>query len=127
MAIAQTDAPTPRRPLRLWPGVVIVILQWLIKLGTPIVAPGAMAFAVIGGLVGALAVIVWWVFFSRAPWSERLGAVVLMILGMFATFPLLHESIAKGAMGMLFFVLATPVLSLALVGVIAFAFPPPLA
>lgn len=30
MAIAQTDAPTLQKPLRLWPGVVIVVLQSLV-------------------------------------------------------------------------------------------------
>ena len=115
MTIAQTDAPTPLRPLRLWPGVVIVILQWLVRFVVPAVAPEAMPLGVIGGLVGGLAIVVWWVFFSRAPWSERLGAAALMIVAMFATSFFLHESIAKGAMGMLFPVLAVPVLSLAFV------------
>jgi outer membrane protein assembly factor BamB len=115
MAIAQSDKPTSRKPLRLWPGVVIVILQWLVRFVLPVIAPEAMPIGVIGGLVCGLAIVVWWLFFSRAPWSERLGAVVLMIVAMFATFPLLHESIAKGAMGMLFPVLAVPVVSLAFV------------
>ena len=115
MTSVLADAPTPQRPLRLWPGVVIVILQWLVRFGVPVVAPDAMPLAVIGGLVGGLAVVAWWVFFSRAPWSERLGAVALMIVALFATKRLLHVSIAAGAMGMLFFVLAIPVLSLAFV------------
>ena len=115
MTSVLADAPTPQRPIRLWPGVVIVILQWLVRFGVPVVAPDAMPLAVIGGLVGGLAVLAWWVFFSRAPWSERLGAVALMIVALFATKRLLHVSIAAGAMGMLFFVLAIPVLSLAFV------------
>jgi len=115
MAIAQTDESTLRKPLRLWPGVVIVILQWLVRFVVPVVAPEAIPFAVIGGIVGGLAVVVWWVFFSRAPWSERLGAVVLMIAALFATRLILHKSIAMGAMGMLFPMLAIPVLSLAFV------------
>ena len=69
----------------------------------------------LGGIVGGLAVVVWWLFFSRAPWSERLGAVVLMIVALVATSRIVHESIATGAMGMLFPILAIPVLSLAFV------------
>ena len=118
MAIAQTAEPAPRKPLRLWPGVVIVILQWLVRFGVPVVAPDAMGTAILVGAAGGLAVIVWWLFFSRAPWSERVGAVVLMIVALFAALRIpgiLHESIAKGAMGMLFPILAIPVLSLALV------------
>ncbi|HYO16518.1 MAG TPA: PQQ-binding-like beta-propeller repeat protein [Thermoanaerobaculia bacterium] len=118
MAIAQTNAPTLKKPLRLWPGVVLVILQWLVRLVVPVVEPEAAGLVIFVDLGIWLAVIVWWVFFSRAPWSERLGAVVLMIAAVFATLRIpgvLHESIAKGAMGFLFIVLVVPVLSLALV------------
>lgn len=118
MPIAQTDESTLRKPLRLWPGVVLVILQWLVRFVLPVVVPGTMQIAVLGGVVGGLAVVLWWVFFSRAPWSERLGAVGVMIAALFAASRIpgvLHESIATGAMGMLFFVLAIPVLCLALV------------
>jgi outer membrane protein assembly factor BamB len=115
MTLAPSNEPTPRKPLRLWPGVVIVLLQWVARFGVPVLAPEAMTFGVLGGVVGGLGVVVWWVFLSRAPWIERLGAVVLMIVAVVATRPFLHESIATGAQGMLFAVLATPVLSLAFV------------
>jgi outer membrane protein assembly factor BamB len=118
MAIAQTDEPTHRKPLRLWPGVVLVTLQWLISFGLPVVAPDAASIAMLSMFAGWLAIVVWWVFFSRAPWSERVGAVVLMIAAVFATLRapgVLHVSIATGAMGMLFPLLVAPVLSLALV------------
>ncbi|HWM89244.1 MAG TPA: PQQ-binding-like beta-propeller repeat protein [Thermoanaerobaculia bacterium] len=115
MTIAQTDESTPRKPLRLWPGVVIVILLWLVRFVLPVVAPDAMQIAVLGGVIGGLGILLWWVFFSRAPWFERLGAVAVMIVALFATLPFLHESIATGAMGMLFYILAVPGLSLALV------------
>ena len=38
MAIAQTDEPTPQKPLRLWPGVVVVIVQWLLWFVVPVIA-----------------------------------------------------------------------------------------
>ena len=86
MAITQHDAPTTRKPLRLWPGVVIVTLQWLLAFGVPLVAPDAEIaslpigmLAVMGGALGGLAIIVWWLLFSRAPWSERVGAIVLIL------------------------------------------------
>ena len=104
------------RPLRLWPGVVAVGLQWLLRFGTPIVAPEAQLFALIAGLLGAAAIVVWWLFFSRARWSERLGAIVVMIVAIVAIRPLTHESIQDGMMGMMFAIYAIPpTLSLAFV------------
>jgi outer membrane protein assembly factor BamB len=64
---------------------------------------------------GALAVVVWWLFFSRAPWSERLGAITLMVVGMYATKRFADVSIATGAQGMLLYILAIPGLCLAFV------------
>ena len=60
-------------------------------------------------------VILWWLFFSRAAWSERLGAIVLMVVAVAVTSRLVHESIANGMMGFMLFIYAVPVLSLALV------------
>jgi outer membrane protein assembly factor BamB len=112
---AQTGAPTPRQPLRLWPGVVAAALLCLVRYALPAVFPKTLLFAVFGGLAGALAIVVWWVFFSRAPWSERLGALALAIVAFFATKPLLHVSMATAGMGMLFLIAAIPVVSLAFV------------
>lgn len=73
----------------------------VVRFVIPIFVPGAGAFALIGGLVGALAVVAWWLFFSRATWSERVGAIVLVIVALFATSRVVHKSIATGMMGML--------------------------
>ena len=115
MNSAQSDEPTSQKPLRLWPGVVAVALQWLVWLVAPVVVPGGVPIGMIGGLLGGLAALVWWMFFSRAPWSERLGAIALMIVGVVATSRLVHQSIANGMMGMMLPVYAVPVLSLTLV------------
>ncbi len=112
---AQTDEPARRKPLRLWPGVVAAVLLVLARYVLPMVLPEAMLFGLIGMLVGVLAIVLWWLFFSRAPWSERVGALVLMVVALFASSRLVHVSIARGGMGMLFYLLAIPVLSVALV------------
>src|SRR5262247_2577590 len=106
---------TSRKPVRLWPGVTAVALQWLIWYGVPVVAPEAGMSVVIGGLACSLAVLVWWLFFSRAPWAERLGAIALMVVAVVATKRVVHPSIAGGAMGMLLYISSIPVLSMALV------------
>src|SRR6202167_509643 len=104
-----------RKPLRLWPGVVIVILQFLLRFAVPAVAPGALLVGVMAVPIGGVAVMLWWLFFSRSHWSERLGAVGLMIVALFATKRVVDVSIATGAMGMLFPMLAIPILGLAFV------------
>jgi outer membrane protein assembly factor BamB len=117
MTTAETDKPAPPKPLRLWPGVLVVALQWLAWLVVPIIFPEAGFYAVLGGVFGGgLVVLLWWLFFSRALWSERLGALVLMPVAAIATSRLVHESIANAGMGMLLYIYAIPVLSLALVG-----------
>jgi outer membrane protein assembly factor BamB len=115
MTAAQANEPILRRPLRLWPGVVAVALQWLVRFVVPIVIPGTGGPALLGGLAGGLAVIVWWLFFSLAPWSDRVGAIVVMAGALLATSRLVHASIANGMMGMMLPIFAIPVLSLALV------------
>ncbi len=115
MALAQTHDQTPQKPLRLWPGVVAVVLQWLAWLVVPLVAPEAAFIGVLGGLAGGLAVVVWWLFFSRAPWAERVGAIVLMVVAVVSTQRVVHQSLANGMMGLLLPIYAIPALSLALV------------
>src|SRR5574342_221876 len=101
MDTTHVDLPTSQKPLRLWPGVVAVALLLLVRFVVPIVIPGAVPFGLIGGLAGGLVIIVWWLFFSRAPWSERIGAIGLMVVALLATSRLVHESIANGMMGMM--------------------------
>jgi outer membrane protein assembly factor BamB len=114
-ADAQTDNPPARKPLRLWPGVMAVALEWLFWLVVPAVYPNAVMLTVFGGLACGLAVFVWWLFFSRAPWVERVGAVVLMVVAVVVTKRVVHQSIAGGMMGMMLPVYSIPALSLALV------------
>ncbi|MFH0761032.1 MAG: PQQ-binding-like beta-propeller repeat protein [Bacteroidota bacterium] len=106
-----------RKPLRLWPGVVIVSLQWLVRYGIPVIAPGDTAnqMGVFGGLLGGFAIIIWWAFFSRAPRFERWFAIFLMIAALLATSQIIHISIRTTMMGLMFPVFSIPVLSLAFV------------
>lgn len=118
--VAMEQMVNPRKPLRLWPGVVAVTLLWIVRYGVPIVAPDALEYCVLGGILGGLAIVVWWAFFSRAPGVERWGAIVLMIAAMGATSRMIDKSIATGMMGLMFPIFAIPVLCLAfVVGVVA--------
>ena len=113
MTIPQTNERTPWKPLRLWPGVVAVVLLWLARFGLKAAIPGFRGFSLgmMWALGAALTVVLWWAFFSRARWSERLVAIVLMGVALVGTWHLRHES-----MGPLWLVgYAVPGLCLALV------------
>ncbi len=117
MTNSRTDEPNPRKPLRLWPGLVIAGLVFLVWFIVPILVPGNQAgmTGALGGAVGGLLVMLWWLFFSRARWLERLLAVALTALALVATPKILHVSVAKGGMGLLFLFYALPVLGMAFV------------
>jgi outer membrane protein assembly factor BamB len=109
-----TKQPASRKPLRLWPGIAVAVLLVIVRL-MPVVVDEIMPIAMMGAVVGGLLILLWWLFLSRAPWSERLGISALMIVALFATSRLVHESIMGGAMGFLLYVWAIPTLALALV------------
>ena len=109
--MAAHDDATLRRPLRIWPGVVAGLLLLLVRFGVPVVAPGFEGFrvAIFGGFLGILAVLVWWVFFSRAPHSRRWGVIGSTLIVLAATWRANHESM--GLVWLLFY--ALPLVSLA--------------
>jgi outer membrane protein assembly factor BamB len=101
--------------LRLWPGVVAAVLLVLVRFVVPAFVPGSGGAAMMGGLAAGLAVLIWWLFFSRAPWADRIGAILLMALAIAATSLVVHPSIANGMMGLMLPVFAIPLVTLALV------------
>lgn len=115
----QTDLPTSQKPLRLWPGVVAAALLCLVTFGIPIVMPDQSGTAILGGVACGAAILVWWLFFSRVPWADRLGAIVLMVVAVLATKLVVHQSIANGMMGMMLPIFSIPIMSLALVVAVA--------
>lgn len=107
----------PQKALRWWPGIIIVSIQWFGRFIIPMVIPSdlAMQIGVFIGLLGGLAIIVWWLFFSRALLIDRLMAVFGMVFIMLVAHFLLHDSIATAMMGMMYIIYAVPVMSLAFV------------
>jgi outer membrane protein assembly factor BamB len=113
MTTTQAAERNLRKPLRLWPGVVAVVVLLLARFGVKAAMPGFPGFA-LGmkwALGAALGVLVWWAFVSRVRWSERLGVLVLMIAGLAGTWFLRHESMGPAW----FFAYAVPMLCVALV------------
>lgn len=113
----KNSVPSLQKSLRLWPAIVIVILQWMIRFGFPEVVPSdtTTVIGTIGGLIGGFALIIWWLLFSRALWFERLGAIGLMIVALVVTLQFIDVSIRTANMGMMFAIFSIPVLCLAFV------------
>ena len=95
-----------RKPLRLWPGVIAASLLIVVRFLLPVLLPEARPFgfpigivAMLGGAVFGIGIILWWLFASRAPWRQRIEAVLLMALAVVATRFLLHESTAGEGAG----------------------------
>jgi outer membrane protein assembly factor BamB len=107
---------SPRPPLRLWPGVIALVLQWLLWIGALLVFDEGFLLSVAGGVVLGLVILLWWLFFSRADWFERIGAIVVMVASVFLMFRVVHPSVSNGMMGGMLPVFSIPLLCLGLVG-----------
>jgi outer membrane protein assembly factor BamB len=106
---------TPRRPLRLWPGVIAAVVLLVARLVSPFVTADGAINGMLGALAASVVILVWWLFFSRAPWLERVSAIALIIVALPAARLVVHESIRGGHMGMTVPLYGTPLLCLALV------------
>lgn len=92
--ISTQSGEAPQRLLRVWPGIVLVVLQWTARFGIKAVIPGIDGFglSMMVSFAFTILLIVWWAFFSRAKWRERLGGFALMALALSAIWFLRHES-----------------------------------
>jgi hypothetical protein len=102
------------KPLRLWPGVAIAVVTVLVVVIAPML-PGGSLYAMLGGALGALLILLWWLFFSRAAWLDRIAALVLVAVAVVLTKSLVDISIAGAGQGILVYVLGVQPLMLALV------------
>ena len=115
MEATHPAAVPSRKPLRLWPGVVLAVLVVLLRFAVPVVMPSIGMWGFFGGLIAALLIVLWWLFLSRARWSERLGAIALIVVAVVVTYRVVDPSIAGGMMGLMLPIYALPVLGIALV------------
>lgn len=109
-------------PLRLTPGLVLVALLLLLTYGVPAVAPDAevagLSLSLLGLLAGVLCfvgILLWWLFFSRARWVERVGALMVIPIALVAARSVAHISIVDAGMGRFFYIAVLPTVGVALV------------
>lgn len=106
---------TSRTQLRVWPGVVAAVLLCLLRFVAPALLPDMALYALLGAVGCAVAIVLWWLFFSRAAWIERAGAILLMAIVLYSTSFVVHISIRTAMMGNLLPVYSIFVLPPALV------------
>lgn len=83
------------QPLRVWPALLILALQWILVHVVGWVAPASIPHffsAMGGGVLGLLLMILWWLFWSRADRSERWGTLGISILLLLVTLLLVDGS-----------------------------------
>jgi outer membrane protein assembly factor BamB len=107
--------PGQRKPLRIWPGIIILIIQLLLRYVLPAFIPEAVEIGFFGGILGGVAIIIWWAFFSRAQLLDRWTAVTLMVLALLATAKFIDISISTSMMGLMFPLYSVPILCLVFV------------
>lgn len=75
-------ATTAERTLRLWPGLVSVVLMWAAILVPGWVVPGSMLqlyLWMFGIPLLQLLFLIWWLFFTRIRWLERIGLLLVAL------------------------------------------------
>ena len=106
--------PAERR-LRLWPGIVLIALMWLVSRGMAWVRPGTMEQFMalfLAPMVAAGLITLWWLFFSRLRWWDRLLAPLAFVATAAAASFLYHPTF----FGMGSLIIALPVVLTAWVG-----------
>src|SRR5215472_1666665 len=88
------DVSRPRR-MRLWPGVLIIVLEWLLITVPGLVVPATMThFMSIfwGPVLAMVALTAWWFFASRLPWTDRWLVPLACLAAAAAAWPFFHPS-----------------------------------
>jgi len=114
--------PSLRRP-RIWPGVGVVAVMWLVAVGPrwlelePFLRFLGVFWAPIVGTAG---VVVWWLFFSRLRWSDRLlTPAACVTIGVVACAAMAKSDGVQSSMSVIWFYAARMVLTVWVLWLIA--------
>jgi outer membrane protein assembly factor BamB len=87
-----TELPQPARAkkLRIWPAIPLLLYMVAAKIAQPLITEWSRTtflLVLFGPLYCAIAIFLWWLFASRARWSDRiLGFLGMLVLGVAAWF-----------------------------------------
>ena len=97
----EPTAESPFKPLRAWPGLLLVVGMLVLRYLPNIIKDGPASLwmaAAFGPALCSFGVLIWWLAASRATWRERLiGAAGLIVLGAIVV-ALLHKTMLGPAM-----------------------------
>src|SRR5688572_29577615 len=111
----QSNELVERKPLRLWPALAIIGIQITVVALASVLVEDPMLVGIGAVVGGAVLIVLWWLLFSRAPWLERIGAVVLMVPLALVTKRAADISIAGAGQGFLVYIMTVPLLAFGLV------------
>src|SRR5262245_48212858 len=80
---------------RIWPGIVLVCLQWLLTFVPAWLAPNSIYHfygMMSAPLVGFGGCVLWWLFASRTTWLDRLTTLSVVALGAVTALMTYHPS-----------------------------------
>ncbi|MDX2153725.1 MAG: PQQ-binding-like beta-propeller repeat protein [Bryobacteraceae bacterium] len=100
-----------RRP-QVW--LAFAVFLFALLLIAPRVHPSGMLVALAANLLGALAILVWWLFFSRLPHLDRWLTLAFTVGTVLALKPLMHVSVAGLGQRIFYFFFAVPLACLGL-------------
>ena len=100
---------------RLWPGLFLLALIGIGRFVLPVAVPEVAMFGFLGALVCILLLLVWWLLFSRLPWSDRLLGLGALAVCLFLGRMMQHESLGTASYGIQYFIVAMLSVSVALV------------
>ena len=114
------------KTMRLWPGVTAAAILLGFKYGAPYVLADGVLVSALGSVAAGAVILLWWLFFSRVGWRERIGILALMVVATIGLPFIVHPSIAGGMMGRMPYAMAMQMLPLALVigAIVAHRFAP---
>ena len=105
-----------RKPLRLWPGAALAVVLAVSFLVVPIVAPDTeLPVGLLGAVLAALGIVVWWLLFSRAAWIDRIGALALGVVMAIGLNRVAHPSISGAGQGFYVYLLSALLMTFGLV------------
>ena len=110
-----TTTTIDRKPLRLLPGIILAVILSVSFFILPLFGGSMVMNGLLGAVVAGVLIALWWLLLSRAPWLERIGAILLMVIGVIIARRFVDLSMSGLGQGFAIYFLPMPGLMLALV------------